>query len=393
MRLAERLAFLDRLPSAAWVFDPVSHAMRWCNHAALGLWQVPTIDAFLAKNFATLSEATIIQIRLWLEQIARGEHVETDWVVYPNGVATPVRLAISGVPLDDERPGLLFLCAYKEFAPDPNLIRSTEALRHTKIVVAVLAENGDVLLLNPAAISAFGPERPLTKWFDDPGVASGLLSALAKDEVYQTEASSTASGSQRFYMVEGRPVSDPVTGKRVLLVHMFDDTARRGAETVAEAKGRLVNELQHALLLVETQRKEILQLSAPILRIGEGALAVPIIGTVDRARFEELTERLLPAVISHGANSVVLDLTGVGDTEADGLAALGRLVKALGLCGTKTIVTGIRAALAKLLIEKGGDLGGALIVRSLAEGIDTARQLASSVEQTTTTSVRRKHSP
>ena len=260
-------------------------------------------------------------------------------------------------------------------------------------VSAVLAENGDVLLLNPAAISAFGPERPLTKWFDDPGVASGLLSALAKDEVYQTEASSTASGSQRFYMVEGRPVSDPVTGKRVLLVHMFDDTARRGAETVAEAKGRLVNELQHALLLVETQRKEILQLSAPILRIGEGALAVPIIGTVDRARFEELIERLLPAVISHGANSVVLDLTGVGDTEADGLAALGRLVKALGLCGTKTIVTGIRAALAKLLIEKGGDLGGALIVRSLAEGIDTARQLASSVEQTTTTSVRRKHSP
>lgn len=373
MKLAERLSILSPLPSAAWVFDPIHYKMHWGNHAALEVWNSPSHEAFLKKDLSDISEATRVQIASWLELCERGQQIETDWIIYPDGVAMSTRMNVSGVPLDDGRMGLLFLCALKERAPDPNLVRSTEAMRHTRLVVAIIAENGEILLRNPAAIRAFGPERPLSDWFDDANVAAGMLEALHSGEVYEIEASSRTSGEPRWYVVEGRPVADPVTGKRALLVHMVDDTARRGAENRAEAKGRLVEELRQTLELVEAQRREILELSAPILRIGRGALAVPIIGAIDRARFKELVERLLPIVAVHGASSVVLDLTGAGSLEAEGVDELTRLVRALGLCGAKTVLTGIGPTLARLLVEARSELEGATILRSLAEGIDACR--------------------
>jgi anti-anti-sigma regulatory factor len=184
------------------------------------------------------------------------------------------------------------------------------------------------------------------------------------------------SGEERWYVVEGRPALDPVTGERALLMHLFDDTARRGAENLAEAKGLLVEELRQTVGLVERQRRKILELSAPILHIGRGALAVPVIGVIDDARVEELGIRLLPAVVEHGSSSVVLDLTGANALEKQGLDRLSCLVRSLQLLGTRTVLTGIRPGLAKTLVERHHEFVEAKILRSLAEGIDECRATA-----------------
>ena len=131
--------------------------------------------------------------------------------------------------------------------PRSNLIRSTEALRHAKLSSLCLRKTAIILLLNPAAISTFGPERPLTKWFDDPVSKRTPGLRWPKTKVYRAEASSCI-GSQRFYMIEEPPRFPILSRGSGIFLSICSMTLQHAAEqeTVAETKGRLVNELQHA---------------------------------------------------------------------------------------------------------------------------------------------------
>src|SRR5262249_16235458 len=118
----------------------------------------------------------------------------------------------------------------------------------------------------------------------------------------------------------------------------------------------------------EAQRREILELSAPILDVGKRTLAVPIIGALDRARSESINERLLSATHAQRAERVIVDLTSASVFEADGAEHLMKLVRAISLLGARPIITGIPPALASALVKAGVDLSGVLMLRSLGEG-------------------------
>src|SRR6185436_3316436 len=100
-----------------------------------------------------------------------------------------------------------------------------------------------------------------------------------------------------------------------------------------------VTEARESRERIAAQEEQIRALSAPILDVGEGALALPLIGALSEARSREIAGRLLPEVTARRAGSVILDLTGVDALDAAGAEALLSVVKAIELLGARPIIT------------------------------------------------------
>lgn len=145
----------------------------------------------------------------------------------------------------------------------------------------------------------------------------------------------------------------------------------------AEEKSLIIDELDQKLHVIERQHREILTLSAPILDVGPGTLAVPLIGAFDAQRADEIMGRLLAEVASRDAQFVLFDMTSVEQVDPAMAAHFVKLVSAVALMGAEGMVTGIRPLVAQVMVEHGVDLGKVRLLPTLRQGIETARKAGS----------------
>ncbi|WP_437852124.1 AAA family ATPase [Sorangium sp. So ce363] len=108
--------------------------------------------------------------------------------------------------------------------------------------------------------------------------------------------------------------------------------------------------------LIEQQREVIHALSAPILQVWDGVLAVPLIGALDGERASELMQSLLNAVSRGDVRFALLDTTGVETIDEAVADHLVRIMRAVELLGVRPIVTGIRPAVARTMTSLDVDL-------------------------------------
>ena len=142
-----------------------------------------------------------------------------------------------------------------------------------------------------------------------------------------------------------------------------------GAFQDIDAFKRREIELEEKLAIIEEQKSAIHAMSAPIIQVWDGVLALPVVGMLDEARASEITSRMLDAVVHQAANYAILDLTGV-ETVDDGTADyVLRIIRSIQLLGAQCIVTGIRPAVAQTLISLGAGFAGARTVSNLREAI------------------------
>ena len=141
------------------------------------------------------------------------------------------------------------------------------------------------------------------------------------------------------------------------------------AQSEAEQKSKLLTELNTQLATIQRQTQQIVALSAPLLDVWEGVLAVPLSGSLDSLRIAEIMERLLGAVTNRRVQFVILDLTGVDNLDTSNAAQLIKLMSALGLLGAKGIVTGIHPVVAQILVRLGVELRSIVTLRSLQEAL------------------------
>lgn len=156
--------------------------------------------------------------------------------------------------------------------------------------------------------------------------------------------------------------------------HLEDGKVVRvfGAFQDIDDKKRRELELQEKLAIIEQQRSTIHSMSAPIIQVWDGVLALPVVGQLDEARAADITERLLDRVVSLAASQVILDLTGV-DTVDDATADhLLRIIRATTLLGAQSIITGVRPAVAQTLVALGADLTTTTVRSNLREAIKAA---------------------
>lgn len=122
---------------------------------------------------------------------------------------------------------------------------------------------------------------------------------------------------------------------------------------------------------IEQQKVELRRLASPMIEVGQGMLAVPLIGTMASERFTIIAERLLPMVIEKRASAVIIDLTGIELMDADAVSQLVRLRSAISLLGCRCIVSGIRFDIAKQMMELGGafEMGSGTTFRTLSQAL------------------------
>jgi len=122
------------------------------------------------------------------------------------------------------------------------------------------------------------------------------------------------------------------------------------------------------------QQEELLGLSTPVVKLWEGVLALPIIGTLDSARTQVVMESLLQKIVETGSDIAIIDITGVPTVDTLTAQHLLKTITAARLMGAECIISGIRPQIAQTIVYLGVDLAGVTTKSSLADAFKLALQ-------------------
>lgn len=126
--------------------------------------------------------------------------------------------------------------------------------------------------------------------------------------------------------------------------------------------------------LIVRQQQEMMELSTPVVKLWEGILALPIIGTLDSARTQVIMENLLGAIVQTNSRVAIIDITGVPTVDTLVAQHLLKTVTAARLMGAECIISGVRPQIAQTIVHLGIDLGQIITKAKLADAFALALQ-------------------
>ena len=132
--------------------------------------------------------------------------------------------------------------------------------------------------------------------------------------------------------------------------------------------------LQTREQLILRQQEEMMELSTPVVKLWEGILALPIIGTLDSARTQVVMEALLTAVVQTNSRVAIIDITGVPTVDTLVAQHLLKTITAARLMGADCIISGIRPQIAQTIVHLGIDLNTVITKAKLADAFAVALQ-------------------
>jgi len=121
--------------------------------------------------------------------------------------------------------------------------------------------------------------------------------------------------------------------------------------------------------IIAQQEAILRELGTPIVPISDGVVAMPLIGSINNTRAQQVIETLLQGVINGHATIAILDITGVPVVDTYVANTLIRAAQAVQLLGARMILTGIKPEVAQTLVGLGVDLSGFLTLATLQNGI------------------------
>ena len=124
--------------------------------------------------------------------------------------------------------------------------------------------------------------------------------------------------------------------------------------------------------VIYRQQEEMLELSTPVVKLWDGILALPMIGTLDSARTQIVMESLLQRIVESEAEIAILDITGVPTVDTLVAQHLLKTVTAIRLMGADCIISGIRPQIAQTIVHLGVDLQGVTTKSTLADALSLA---------------------
>ena len=143
---------------------------------------------------------------------------------------------------------------------------------------------------------------------------------------------------------------------------LLDDLGLFTFETWAQARERII----------AAQAEELLELSTPVVKLWEGVVAVPLVGTLDSARTQVVTEKLLETLVETGSEHAIIDITGVPSVDTQVAQHLLKTVVAARLMGAECIISGIRPQIAQTVVALGIEFGDIATKATLADALITA---------------------
>ena len=128
--------------------------------------------------------------------------------------------------------------------------------------------------------------------------------------------------------------------------------------------------------VIAEQSEQLLELSTPVVKLWEGVVAVPLVGTLDSARAQVVMERLLQALVDTGSPYAIIDITGVPAVDTQVAQHLLKTVMAARLMGAECIVSGIRPQIAQTIVALGIEFGDIVTKATLADALRHAVRLS-----------------
>jgi rsbT co-antagonist protein RsbR len=124
--------------------------------------------------------------------------------------------------------------------------------------------------------------------------------------------------------------------------------------------------------VINRQQQELLELSTPVVKLWDGVLAIPMIGTLDSARTQLVMESLLQKIVEEGASIAIIDITGVPTVDTLVAQHLLKTVTAIRLMGADCIISGVRPQIAQTIVHLGVDLRAVTTKANLADALSLA---------------------
>jgi rsbT co-antagonist protein RsbR len=136
--------------------------------------------------------------------------------------------------------------------------------------------------------------------------------------------------------------------------------------------------------LISDQAEQLLELSTPVVKLWEGVVAVPLVGTLDSARAQVVMERLLQTLVDTGSPYAIIDITGVPAVDTQVAQHILKTVVAARLMGAECIISGIRPQIAQTIVALGIEFGDIATKATLADALrHVLRQRQEKVAQRT----------
>ncbi|MDI3283285.1 PAS domain-containing protein [Polyangium sp. 15x6] len=233
--------------------------------------------------------------------------------------------------------------------------------------IGIAKPDGTVLYANPAFCAMMGSEDASRGHFSDfvhpdEGPKLAHIAEVA-------ERVGHWDGNLRYKRADGTSFNARLKAFRVKstdgeliarCVLVRDATPEERAE---EQRRALEEEMQTA------QAEALRELAAPLLPLAEGVLAMPLVGSLDAARTPRIIEVMLEGITRTGAGHVIVDITGVPVVDAEVAESIMRAARAALLVGAEVVLTGVRGAVAKTLVDLDVDLGGMDTWSTLRAGV------------------------
>ena len=144
--------------------------------------------------------------------------------------------------------------------------------------------------------------------------------------------------------------------------NLLDEFGLFTFETYVEARERTIS----------AQAEELLELSTPVVKLWDGIVAIPLVGTLDSARTQVVTEKLLQTLVDTGSEHAIIDITGVPAVDTQVAQHLLKTVVAARLMGAECIISGIRPQIAQTVVALGIEFGDIETKASLADALISA---------------------
>ncbi|MZP31312.1 STAS domain-containing protein [Heliobacterium undosum] len=127
--------------------------------------------------------------------------------------------------------------------------------------------------------------------------------------------------------------------------------------------------------IIIRQQQEMLELSTPVIRVWDGILALPLIGTLDSGRTQVIMENLLRGIQDTNSDVAILDISGVPTVDTLVAQHIMKTVSAARLMGAECIISGIRPEIAQTIVQLGVDLSMVKTRASLAGALRLAYEM------------------
>ena len=225
-------------------------------------------------------------------------------------------------------------------------LRRDDLMKHSELQ----GQCTNFLRLLGDAIEAAGVNFQASAW----DAVREMLADMSRSRAVQ---GFTSSESALFVLSAKRPIftqvrnackddCEQLASETWAITHLFDNMALHTTEIYQRTRE----------LIIKRQQEELLELSTPVVKLWEGILALPIIGTLDSARTQVVMESLLDAIMQTDSKVAIIDITGVPTVDTVVAQHLMKTVTAARLMGADCIISGVRPQIAQTIVHLGIDL-------------------------------------